>query len=359
MKRLELLDYARLFAAVIVVLFHYTFNGIANGKVDSISHIPGLIDVTKYGFLGVELFFMISGYVIFFSAKTRSPSAFAVSRMTRLYPAFWFAVLFTAAFIMLWGGDTISVTLPQVLANLTMIQPLLGFEDVDGVYWTLLYELKFYFLVFMVLMLGLQSRLEGLFQLWPVLFAAAWVLNLDTIPYLGSYYYYFAAGALFAMLKEKTDWKTIVSLLITYGLCVQFTVDRTIRMMEPKGFDYSAIGVALAITACFAFFAYQNTRHAASLRLPFSKLAGGLTYPIYLLHAHFGYLIFIRFANDDNKVAIYLITSAIVVTLAYLVHQIIENKLHLVWKNLINNTVGVVLRGAEGMLTRSGYQTAR
>jgi peptidoglycan/LPS O-acetylase OafA/YrhL len=49
MRRLELLDYARFFAAIIVVLFHYTFNGIANGKIDSLEHIDSLIEFTKYG----------------------------------------------------------------------------------------------------------------------------------------------------------------------------------------------------------------------------------------------------------------------------------------------------------------------
>ena len=56
MKRLALLDYGRFFAVIIVVLFHYTFNGIANGKISSISHIPSVIAFTKYGYLGVELF---------------------------------------------------------------------------------------------------------------------------------------------------------------------------------------------------------------------------------------------------------------------------------------------------------------
>lgn len=66
MKRLELLDYSRFFAAIIVVAFHYTFNGINNGKIASIDYMPSVVSITKYGYIGVELFFMVSGYVIFF-----------------------------------------------------------------------------------------------------------------------------------------------------------------------------------------------------------------------------------------------------------------------------------------------------
>nr|WP_275554988.1 acyltransferase family protein [Mixta sp. Marseille-Q2659] len=76
-NRVELIDYLRLIAALGVILFHYTFNGIDNGKISSISQIPALTQFTKFGYLGVELFFMISGYVIFFSAKKKAfPASF-------------------------------------------------------------------------------------------------------------------------------------------------------------------------------------------------------------------------------------------------------------------------------------------
>src|SRR5688500_3424160 len=148
MKRLELLDYGRFFAAIAVVLYHYTFNGIRNGKITTLTLEPALVSVTKYGYLGVEFFFMISGYVIFFSALNRTPSQFAVSRALRLFPAYWVGVLFTSCFAIAWGTGAMQVTWDQVLANLTMISPMLGYEYVDGVYWTLLYELTFYCGVF-------------------------------------------------------------------------------------------------------------------------------------------------------------------------------------------------------------------
>ncbi|HCW47481.1 MAG TPA: hypothetical protein DGH25_08930 [Erwiniaceae bacterium] len=79
-QRVELIDYLRLIAALGVILFHYTFNGIDNGKITSITQIPELTQFTKFGYLGVELFFMISGYVIFFSAKNKSFSRFISTR---------------------------------------------------------------------------------------------------------------------------------------------------------------------------------------------------------------------------------------------------------------------------------------
>ena len=67
-NRVALLDYMRFFAAMIVVFFHYFFNGLLNGKITSIHELTYFADIAKYGYLGVDLFFIISGYVIFNSA---------------------------------------------------------------------------------------------------------------------------------------------------------------------------------------------------------------------------------------------------------------------------------------------------
>ncbi|MEL7088997.1 MAG: acyltransferase family protein [Planctomycetota bacterium] len=88
MSRIQLLDYGRFGAAIAVVGYHWFFNGIHNGKIDSLELQPWAVESVKYGYLGVEFFFMISGYVIFFSAKNRSAAQFATLRATRLYPAF-------------------------------------------------------------------------------------------------------------------------------------------------------------------------------------------------------------------------------------------------------------------------------
>ena len=152
MKRLQLLDYGRFAAAFSVLLYHYTFNGFRNGKISSIGPVDFITYVTHFGKIGVEFFFIISGYVIYYSAQNKTPGEFAFSRIKRLYPAFWFAVFFTSLFAFLWGrGTVMEVSAPQILANLTMVPELFGYKNVDGAYWTLVYELKFYLLVFLVL----------------------------------------------------------------------------------------------------------------------------------------------------------------------------------------------------------------
>ena len=76
---MEIVDYLRLLAAFSVVAFHYLYNGIHNGKVDSTRPRADRSQIAQYGYLGVNFFFMISGYVIFASVtgKTRSSSPWA------------------------------------------------------------------------------------------------------------------------------------------------------------------------------------------------------------------------------------------------------------------------------------------
>lgn len=339
MKRLELLDYGRFFAALIVIAFHYTFNGIANGKIDSINHIPSLIEVTKYGYIGVELFFMISGYVIFYSAKNRTAAKFAESRAIRLYPAYWFAILFTSFFAFLWGGDLMSVYPSQIIANLTMMQSFVGISHVDGVYWTLAYELTFYFAVFTILFLGLQNHLNSIFIFWPVLFCIGIVTGLESKLYLGGYYYFFCAGALFALLAEKYNIRAVLSLLTTYVLCLYFSVSQASNFTESKGVEYSETVIAAIITLFFLLFVFQNSTKGRSLSLPMSRITGALTYPIYLIHAHFGYMFLSQYATEENKLTAYALTFFIVLLTALAIHLIIEKQLHFVWEKFFHYTI--------------------
>src|SRR5687768_11010130 len=107
--RIPELDLLRFIAAVSVVLFHAT-----NWPAD-----PNLLTrIATYGSLGVPLFFMISGFVILMTAQNRSGIEFINSRIARLYPSFWIAVLLSSLALALLADDPPS--LATFAANLTM-----------------------------------------------------------------------------------------------------------------------------------------------------------------------------------------------------------------------------------------------
>ena len=82
-SRVNEIDLLRFIAALAVVFFHYTFRGYAADAM-TIMPYPLLAPFSKYGYLGVELFFMISGFVILMTAANGSLRKFVVSRFVRL-----------------------------------------------------------------------------------------------------------------------------------------------------------------------------------------------------------------------------------------------------------------------------------
>ncbi len=340
MKRIEPLDYARFIAAICVILFHYTLNGIANGKISSITNIPYLIDYTKYGYLGVEFFFMISGYVIFYSANNKTPGQFATSRAVRLYPAFWCAVIFTSIVAQFWGGQKMSVSFTQMIANLTMVPNVFGYNYVDGVYWTLFFELKFYFAILILLIVGLQRSLKVFLLFWPIAMLLALVTKTQWLPFMGGYYAFFAAGSIFAIYKERPAKIIVIPLLICLYLCVQFSMAKAPELSEIQGLKYYPSTIGIIIFSQFLFFIFINSNYGSNLKLPASRLAGGLTYPIYLIHAHFGYMFISRYATNSNRYIIYATTILIVFVVSYLIHKLIEKRLAKEWHMIFMNSIG-------------------
>lgn len=350
-SRLPLLDYCRFAAAVSVLCFHYFWNGIANGKIASFGHVDALTVWARHGRLGVDLFFMISGYVIFTSARRRTASQFVVGRAIRLYPAYLVAMLTTACFAHWLGTPGTHITLKQALGNVLLYQPWHRQPFVDGVYWTLMIEIKFYAAVTLALVLGAQRHLATLFKLWPAAMLVALAIGrgslLDPLradwPMLGGFYAYFASGALFAILRtapSATTWaalaaSTLVGLRYELALC---------------GARASKADVAVTIGAILAFtlmFVAINRSAGRLASLPGSQALGALTYPLYLIHAHIGYMLLSHLGAWNPWLA-YGVTIGFVLGLAALIHHLVEVRLAGFWRSffeeIMSTGAGIALR---------------
>src|SRR5215210_3755070 len=167
-SRVTEIDLLRFLAAFLVVLYHYTFRGYAADDM-SIMPYPLLAPISKYGYLGVELFFLISGFVILMTASSGSLKKFTISRIVRLYPAFWVCCTVTFIVILLIGGERYSASFTQYLVNMTMLSEFLNVPDLDGVYWSLFVEIKFYALVALVLLVGRIHRAQSLLIMWLII----------------------------------------------------------------------------------------------------------------------------------------------------------------------------------------------
>ena len=122
--RFEELDAFRGVAALAVVFFHYT------GYIVKWGHFGDFPYYFTLGERGVQLFFMVSGFVIYFTLeRSKTLTDFAFSRFSRLYPTYW-------ASLALWAIFTVAVMHKQLwltgfAINTTMLQKFVGMKDMD------------------------------------------------------------------------------------------------------------------------------------------------------------------------------------------------------------------------------------
>src|SRR5882757_7319549 len=139
--RLAGLDVLRGVAAAAVMLHHHGqyYDVLYPGR------IPLSFDLGP-GHFGVELFFMVSGFVILMTIeRKKTVREFAISRAARLMPVFLAALIMATTIRTLSPAPLLDTpTLPQFIANLTMAPSLFGQTTLDMPYWTLTYELVFY-----------------------------------------------------------------------------------------------------------------------------------------------------------------------------------------------------------------------
>ena len=300
------LDVARFAAALVVLLFHYVFRAsAADGYTELV--FPVLGPLAKYGYLGVDFFFMISGFVILLSvgggktvsgerAGRKGAARFIRSRILRLYPAYWIGCVVSFTVLALWGAGLFPVTSGDFLVNLTMLQEFVGVRHVDTVYWSLIVELKFYLLTCGVVLLGLLPRVRGLLLAW--LAVSLFQVHATSIPYLGWFLFpewssYFIAGCAFCLIRRNG---ADAFLLLLVGTCCYLSIFQALemqtRLVEHYGTEFSTLVIVATILAFYALFLFFSMRRENWSTAPSWVVAlGAMTYPLYLLHQRVGYIL--------------------------------------------------------------------
>jgi peptidoglycan/LPS O-acetylase OafA/YrhL len=152
-----LLDPLRFAAALGVAFFHQMFWSWAwvsighpgfERTVGADVHYPAAAPFTWFGWVGVEIFFVISGFVIANSASRSSPAQFLLGRALRLYPAVWVCATATLLVLLLFGGGPASKFIMPYIHAMTLVPEGITKQSLDVIYWTLAAEMAFYVLVF-------------------------------------------------------------------------------------------------------------------------------------------------------------------------------------------------------------------
>ncbi|MEO7494677.1 MAG: acyltransferase, partial [Massilia sp.] len=309
---------------------------------------------TKYGYLGVELFFMISGFVVLMTAAASARLRdFCISRAVRLYPAFWACCTITYAANVAFAAPQ-EFTLDQYLFNMTMVSGFFRVPHIDGAYWSLLVEMRFYALVAAVLALGRIYQAQRCLVLW--LLACIWLEILALFPInsipapalhylryflITEYAAYFIAGATYFLIWEQgASLNKLLILLASWGLAIFQSVAIVRKVVDDNqkaALDTTIVaGILTVFFVMMLLIASRRTGAIASYRWP---LAGAVSYPLYLLHQNLGYLVFDRLYPAINTHALLWGTIVLVVGAAYAVHALVERRLALRVKSALIATL--------------------
>jgi peptidoglycan/LPS O-acetylase OafA/YrhL len=329
--RLYEVDLLRITAALAVVLYHYTFSGYARHL--TAVPFPSLSIATRYGYLGVDMFFVISGFVVLLSAWGRHPHEFAISRIVRLYPAYWVALTITTIVAITLSRGLFKVTPLQYLANLTMLNALPHIANVDVVYWTLWAEIRFYLLVLLLVWFGItRARVTALLWTW---LAATAVMEAHVLPPMATtqvdllvqsqWSHYFIAGmALCLVYRSGASWQLAGILVAAYCNAVY----QAIRFGHGVALRYHQAlhppAIAAIITIIFIVMTLIALRVTRRLGRPWFAVAGALTYPLYLVHAYNGFALFNLLGHVLNRWVLLAVMVIGMCCLAYAIHRLVE-----------------------------------
>lgn len=309
-RRLPELDSLRGIAAMLVVLFHYSYR-----YPQLFPDQLGLPFRWQWAENGIWLFFAISGFVICMTLeRTQHWTEFVWARFSRLFPVYWAAMALTILVVTQSGEVTLDIPVADKIADLTMIQGWLGRASADPVYWTLTVELAFYGCMLGIFLTGWLARLEIIVGLWLVLAAiqmsTGWLpfrleqlLVLGYLPFfaIGMIFYRFHAGG----LPKWRTWLWQTALALVAGIA---------------GAEATLVAIAI-----IAIFWLMLAGRLVWLTTPMLLWLGSISYPLYLVHQNIGYVVMHRLGLAGIGVEVASVAAlALAILLANVLNRYVE-----------------------------------
>jgi peptidoglycan/LPS O-acetylase OafA/YrhL len=320
------IQFGRAVAAIMVVLYHggrmlpQYFGNIGLGKY------------FEYGNAGVDFFFALSGFIIFYvhAKDIGQPSRlgnYLIRRFTRIYPIYWVVTALAIA-LLVAKRDWASLLPLHVLRSLVLFPD--SFDPIVGVAWTLCHEMTFY-LVFAIL---IASRKIGaaLILAW---FALV-VLGIfhphqqSNIRFLESpYHIEFILGAFAAYCAKKYPIAAAPGLaaigLIAFAVVAARFNDFSISVPAAgRGLYGSASALII-----YGLAVWENSGKISFPR--WASFLGAASYSIYLIHTFIlgwiGRALALVFHQNFASNLLYLVSVAGAVAAGCLLYQFVERRL--------------------------------
>ena len=343
------IDLVRFLAAVLVLLSHLAFSiaergdskpALLSGGTMPESILPGL---SFYGWIGVQIFFVISGIVIAYSARGATPYAFLRSRVVRLVPAAWLCSTLTLL-VLMWHFGGINTDLSRGYRHSMLFLP--WYPWIDNVFWTLGVEISFYAVVGVLIWRGREKAIDLLAAVLAWICLAYWVAftlgQTGTVPVFAALYkgvpylvdralelllvkhgVFFAAGIyIWAVLidgQKRPSWATLAA---TVAACVIQIFWTNVDNNDGRGNPWWPAlalwlgGLAVILLGIRHNAAWRSSKTLVSLL----RVLGLMTYPLYLLHQNIGsVLVGVARRAELSPVLSLVLSSVAVLLLSWLV----------------------------------------
>jgi peptidoglycan/LPS O-acetylase OafA/YrhL len=315
-RRYESLDMWRGLCCMSLVVFHSTMQVARHHFVDTSGTVTDfsslLLWITARAWIGVPIFFVISGYCIMATLHARQKKGgvieFAKRRFWRIYPPYWTAIGLSAVAILavdaLWPGllyDGI-FTVPnpydmsgwQWLGNLTLTESwrhcVFGGDATHLLpnTWTLCYEEQFYVVAALILMLAPRRIFTAAVVVTALIFvgkSVSWTRGWDvTGSLLDGGWFQIAAGILLYFRINKATPKQAKWIYAVLALGVLVSLRSPSKLLEfyPNGDTRRFIAFSFALLACFLYPYDQKMKQTWWLKPLW--WVGGMSYSVYLIH---------------------------------------------------------------------------
>lgn len=308
-RRNEAIDGFRGVAILFVLSFHYL---VRWAPPEFSTDIYGFSEVypewLKLGKYGVHIFFVISGMVITMTVlRSEDWIDFSIRRLDRLWPALAISATFSFIVVNLWGPPEFHRTIADYFGSLTLLAPDLHLQAVDGAYWSLAIEVKFYAVVAIAFLLFKQN-------FWICIAVVGLLSGLTAVTGAGDsllfaqYWPYFILGM--AGWYGLFEGRKLISLALGAEGIALF-------LISSPGIEPSI----LIITATVIMFLMIKL----NIRMPGFSNLGRISYSLYLIHQVIGVTLIRALVHLGlpDLLAV-LTTTTMMITLAYLGFNFVE-----------------------------------
>jgi peptidoglycan/LPS O-acetylase OafA/YrhL len=336
-NRYPALDFLRIFACFSVILYHYQVG--TRKDIDYLQFNPGSFALdwssnffintwAHYGYLGVDLFFILSGSVIYKTSQGRNVGQFLRARLERLLLIY--VIVAFPTYLILRFSSPLRYSSDFALSELLYSNSWNGLPLLLAVAWTLKIEILFY-LIFVIIIWASEQNQNRILIILLLLQVSDWALDLGKLGYplnfinLDGYLPYFLTGAIITGIQSSKLEISRLSVLFIYGIIfenLRKLID--LRMFGIFGQESTQSQKVLVVLISLGLLVFISK--APSWHFKHEKTANIIeniaiaTYPLYLLHQQVGlYLSAIFYKNVfANSIATALIVLSFLLGISLL-----------------------------------------